>query len=218
MKKDYHSRSKAQRRPQGGKVRSNLMTPEYTIYALWVGWFVSWNVAMFWSSRPEKRDALGAELVFRFLFYVSMILLFAFPPGNRYYAQTQLWHFGDLMNWILAALAAAGLSFIWWARIHLGRLWSDRVVKKADHHVVDTGPYRLVRHPIYSGLIFSAFATAVEKGTSFALLGAAIVTLAFYIKARREERFLRAELGENAYAAYARRTAMLVPFVGIGPG
>ena len=88
-------------------------------------------------------------------------------------------------------------------------------MKKAGHHVVDTGPYRLVRHPIYSGLIFAAFATAIEKGTSFAMLGAAIITLAFYIKARREERFLRAELAENAYDDYARKTAMLVPFVRI---
>jgi signal transduction histidine kinase len=90
------------------------MTPEYTIYALWVAWFVSWAVAMVWSSRPVRRDAIGAELFFRFLFYVGMILLFAFP--NHYYAQTQLWHFDDALNWILAALAAAGLSFIWWAR------------------------------------------------------------------------------------------------------
>jgi len=86
---------------------------------------------------------------------------------------------------------------------------------EAGHHVVDTGPYRLVRHPIYSGLIFAAFATAIQKGTPFALLGAAMVTLAFCIKARREERFLRAELGENTYDAYARKTAMLVPFVRI---
>ena len=120
------------------------------------------------------------------------------------------------MNWILVALTAAGLLFTWWARIHLGRLWSDLVVKKAGHHVVDTGPYRLVRHPIYSGIIFAMFATATAKGTSFALLAVAIVTLAFYIKARREERFLRAELGENAYANYARKTRMLAPLVRIG--
>jgi protein-S-isoprenylcysteine O-methyltransferase Ste14 len=143
------------------------------------------------------------------------ILLFAFPPRHHYYAPTQLWRSGDAMNWILVALTAAGLLFTWWARIQLGRLWSDWVVKKAGHHVVDTGPYRLVRHPIYSGLIFAAFATAIEKGTSFALLGVAFLTLAFYRKARREERFLRAELGENAYDAYARKTAMLVPFVRI---
>jgi protein-S-isoprenylcysteine O-methyltransferase Ste14 len=191
------------------------MTPEYTIYALWAAWLVSWTVAMLWSNRTEKRDAIGAELFFRALFYFGLILVFAFPPGHHYFAQAQFWQFGEAMNWIWAVLTAAGLLFTWWARIHLGRLWSDWVVKKAGHHVVDTGPYRLVRHPIYVGLIFAALATAIEKGTSFALLGVAIVTLAFYIKARREERFLRAELGENAYDAYARKTAMLVPFVRI---
>jgi protein-S-isoprenylcysteine O-methyltransferase Ste14 len=190
------------------------MTPESTIYALWITWLVSWAVAMPFSNRSEKGDAIGAELLFRVLFYAGVILLFAFPP-QRYYGQMQLWHFVNAMSWILAAVTAAGLLFTWWARIHLGRLWSDRIVLKAGHHVVDTGPYRLVRHPIYSGLIFAAFATAIEKGTSFALLGAAIITLAFYIKARREERFLRAELGVNAYDAYSQRTAMLVPFVRI---
>jgi protein-S-isoprenylcysteine O-methyltransferase Ste14 len=56
-------------------------------------------------------------------------------------------------------------------------------------------------------------ATAIEKGNTFALLGAAIMILAFYTKARREERFLSAELGEDAYDAYAHKTAMLLPFV-----
>jgi len=74
-----------------------------------------------------------------------------------------------------------------------------------------------VRHPIYFGLILVAFATAIEKGTSFALFGPAILTFAFYTKARREERFLRVELGEGAYDAYARKTAMLVPFKGRPP-
>ena len=73
-----------------------------------------------------------------------------------------------------------------------------------------------MRHPIYFGLIFAAFVTAIEKGTSFALFGAAILTFAFYTKARREERFLRVELSEGAYDAYARKTAMLVPFKGLG--
>ena len=127
----------------------------------------------------------------------------------------QLWHFGEALNWILVALTTAGLLFAWWARIHLGGLWSDWVVKKAGHHIVDTGPYRLVRHPIYFGLILAAFATAIEKGTSFALLGAATLSVAFYTKARREEIFLRAELDEDAYDSYARKTAMLLPFVRI---
>ncbi len=191
------------------------MAPIYTTYALWVAWLVSWTIAMVWSSRAEKRGGIGAELVFRALLYLSVVLLFAFPSSPNHYAQVKLWSLGDVLNWILVALTTAGLLFAWWARIYLGRLWSDWVVKKAGQHVVDTGPYRFVRHPIYLGLIVAAFATAIVKGTSFALLGAAIMTAAFYTKARREERFLRAELGENAYEDYASKTAMLVPFVRI---
>lgn len=171
---------------------------------------------MLWSNRTEKRDAVWAELLFRLLFYTSLILLFAFAPGSKNYAQLQLWELGTVMNGILVAAVAAGLLFTWWARICLGRLWSDRVVKKVGHRVVDTGPYRLVRHPIYAGLIFAALATAIQKATPNALLGVAMITLAFCIKARREENFLRAEIGESAYDAYARKTAMLVPFVRIG--
>ena len=66
------------------------------------------------------------------------------------------------------------------------------------------------------GLIFAALATAIQKATPFALLGFTVITLAFGIKARREERFLRSEIGNNAYDAYARKTAMLVPFMRIG--
>ena len=134
---------------------------------------------------------------------------------DHYSVQRQLWRCGVALNWIMVALTLGGLLFTWWARIHLGRLWSDLIVKKAGHHVVDTGPYRLVRHPIYAGLIVAAFATAIGKGTLVAVVGAAILMVAFYTKARREERFLRAELGEGAYDGYAEKTPMLVPFVRI---
>jgi protein-S-isoprenylcysteine O-methyltransferase Ste14 len=189
------------------------MTPLYAIYALWGAWLASWMVARFWTNRTEKRGSIGAEVIFRVLFIAGGILLIAIPPIHHRYAHTQLSYVADALNWILVAVTAAGLLFAWWARIHLGRLWSDLVTLKAGHHVVDTGPYRLVRHPIYLGLIVAALATAIEKGAPIALLGAAILSLAFYTKARREERFLRAELGEDAYGAYARKTAMMVPFV-----
>ena len=191
------------------------MTPANAIYALWFAWLVSWTIAMLWSDRTEKRDALPAEFLFRVLFYAGLILLLAYPSTSSTHARTQLWSLRDPIKWVLVAPVAAGLLFAWWARIHLGRLWSDRVVRKAGHHVVDTGPYRLVRHPIYSGLILAALSTAVQKGTALALLGVVLVTLAFWIKARREERFLRAELGADAYESYARKTAMLAPFVRI---
>jgi len=166
-----------------------------------------------WSGRTEKRDSIVAELSFRVMFYSGVILLFAFPLSRFQIAQVRLWRFRDPTNWILAMLTTTGLAFTWWARIQLGSLWSDQVVRKAGHRVVDRGPYRLVRHPIYSGLIFAALATAIQQGTWFALFGVAVFSLAFYLKALREERFLRRELGEHAYDAYARKTPMLVPFV-----
>lgn len=73
-----------------------------------------------------------------------------------------------------------------------------------------------MRHPIYLGLVLAGFVTTIEKGTSYALLGAAILSVGFYVKARRDERFLR-ELGADAYDAYVRKTAMLVPFIGRPP-
>jgi len=88
------------------------------------------------------------------------------------------------------------------------------VTTKADHHIVDTGPYRLVRHPIYTGAIFAALATAFIKASPAAFLGFALIALGFWMTARVEERFLRQELGPEAYDAYSRRTPMLIPFTG----
>jgi protein-S-isoprenylcysteine O-methyltransferase Ste14 len=115
--------------------------------------------------------------------------------------------------WVLVAIAVAGFAFTWWARFHLGRLWSSSVSRKADHRIVDTGPYGIVRHPIYTGIIVASAATAAQRGTAPAWLGMALMTLGWYIKARLEERFLRDELGADAYDAYARRVPMLVPCV-----
>jgi protein-S-isoprenylcysteine O-methyltransferase Ste14 len=185
------------------------MTPQQTVYTIWIGWLVSWTVARLWSNRTEKRDTIGAELLFRVFLYAGLILLFVSPSGR--FAQTERWRFDDAVGWLLAAITAAGLLFTWWARIHLGPLWSDLVVRKTGHRVIDTGPYRLVRHPIYSGLILAVLATAALQASSTALVGTVMVTLAFFVKARREERFLRIELGREAYDEYARKTPMLVP-------
>jgi protein-S-isoprenylcysteine O-methyltransferase Ste14 len=84
---------------------------------------------------------------------------------------------------------------------------------KAGHHVVNTGPYRIVRHPIYTGIIVATFATAIDKGTYVAIAGAVLMLVGWFIKARVEERFLRVQLGADAYDAYARQTAMLIPYV-----
>jgi protein-S-isoprenylcysteine O-methyltransferase Ste14 len=113
---------------------------------------------------------------------------------------------------VCIAFEAAGFGLCWWARLHLGKLWSSNVTRKEGHRVVDTGPYGLVRHPIYTGILTALWATAAAKGTILGLVGAAVLTGGMWMKARLEESWLTKELGEEAYGAYRKRVPMLVPF------
>ena len=94
-----------------------------------------------------------------------------------------------------------------------GRLWSRSVTQKDGHYIVDTGPYGLVRHPIYTGISLATIATGIMRGTALAFAGAFLLIFSFYIKARLEEQFLRAQLGPTNYDAYKRRVPMLIPFL-----
>jgi protein-S-isoprenylcysteine O-methyltransferase Ste14 len=76
---------------------------------------------------------------------------------------------------------------------------------------VDSGPYRLVRHPIYTGFIVIDLGLAILCGSALALVGFAVSTVGLWLKARVEEQFLSEELGAAAYSAYKARTRMLVP-------
>jgi len=179
--------------------------PESSVLVLWVVWFVSWMAAAFWRARTVSRPGARREVAYRVIVIAGAILLF----GS--FEDRHLFDMGAFA-WVMVGIVAGGQAFTWWARIHLGRLWSGRVTQKADHRVIDSGPYALVRHPIYAGLILAAGATAVLRGRLSAFAGAALITLGSYIKARLEERFLREQLGKEEYDAYARRVPMLVPF------
>lgn len=187
------------------------LTPESTVRALWLIWCISWMAAAIWSDRSVKRPGTRHQLLYRAFVAIGAVLLFGMyrrPAGS----ELMLWRSADPVAWLMVALTLLGLLFTWWARIHLGRLWSSNVARKADHHVVDTGPYGTVRHPIYTGIILASIATAALRGTVAAWLGVGLMTLGWYIKARLEEGFLREQLGAEEYARYARRVPMLIPF------
>lgn len=156
----------------------------------WIAWVISWLLASFWQDRAVKRPATSSEILYRVLATVGGCLLFG--VGARFIGGARaLWRLAPATNSFAVAFAFLGFVFTWWARIHLGRLWSSSVTRKADHRVVDTGPYGLVRHPIYSGMSLAAIATAVLRGTVQGCVGAGVLILGFYVKARLEERFLR---------------------------
>lgn len=186
------------------------MRPGHVILALWLGWTVSWVLAALWTNRTEKRPAVSSEIRYRVPMLIGVAMMFLSADG--YEDTLRLWRVGRSGAWLCVAGVAVGIAFTWWARIHLGRLWSGRITRKADHRVVDSGPYAMVRHPIYSGLLLALLATAAVKGTLFGVVGFLFLLLGIWMKARLEERWLIGELGDGAYTNYRARVPMLVPF------
>lgn len=189
--------------------RRLVLTPPESSTLMWDIWVVSWIVAVVWSRRTAARPPALDQLVHWLPTAVGILLLAFGSIGTNF---TPLWRLPDVANWSLAGTCGAGLIFTWWARISLGSLWSGSVSRKDDHTVIQSGPYRLVRHPIYTGLIIAAFASAIQVGQAANLLGALLMAFGFWLKARLEERFLDQELGSDAYADYRQRTPMLIPF------
>jgi protein-S-isoprenylcysteine O-methyltransferase Ste14 len=181
-----------------------------SLIVLWLAWWASWWLAASWTAPTTAKALAKDEIRYRVLTAIGVVLLLA--PLGPISVATFVHDPSQLGSWLLVLLALAGFAFAWWARLHLGTLWSSSITRKEGHHVVDTGPYALVRHPIYTGIIAAAFATALERGTALSIFGALLMTLSFVIKARLEEQFLGAELGEETYASYRRRVPMLIPF------
>jgi protein-S-isoprenylcysteine O-methyltransferase Ste14 len=185
--------------------------PAMTLWLVWPIWAASWMIAALWASPAARRPGTPAERRAVLLVVLGFVLLFAEPPGLAPFGR--LWRTQPPFAWSMVAMTVAGFALCWWARLHLGRLWSFQTTTKADHRVVDTGPYAFARHPIYSGILVAALARAAQAGTPLALAGFAVLAAAFWLKAGVEENFLAAELGEDAYRAYAGRVRRLLPFL-----
>lgn len=118
---------------------------------------------------------------------------------------------GILVPILGTVIVACGLGFAVWARIHLGRNWGMPMTTKAEPELITSGPYRFVRHPIYTGILTAVVGTALV--TNLLVLGVAlIVAVYFWHSASVEERNLTSSF-PAAYPAYRAQTKMLIPFV-----
>lgn len=191
-----------------------IFSPASAIIAAWLVWLISWIMAAGWSARTASHHDLGAESPGRVLTLAAivMILISYWPMGAG-----RLWVTPAPLGWLLFALVAIGFIFTWMARLHLGPLWSSTAAPTEDHRIVDTGPYAIVRHPVYAGVLLAALATAAERGRIEALAGVAVLIAGISLRAKLEERFLRHDLGDAAYTAYRCRVPMLIPFAKIAP-
>jgi protein-S-isoprenylcysteine O-methyltransferase Ste14 len=106
--------------------------------------------------------------------------------------------------------ALTGMFVSSWARIVLGRYWSDKVILQTEHCLIQSGPYSCMRHPLYSGVLLAVLGTALVLGEVRGLLSLAILLVNYSIKAKREERILAERFGTD-FAAHAARTGFLLP-------
>ncbi|MDL2403718.1 methyltransferase family protein [Rhizobium mayense] len=180
----------------------------------WGSWALIWFVASFRVKKTTRSEDPLSRLSNTAPIWIGAFLLVArpswlgplsfrlLPPNLAYYS-------------IGAALTVIGLAFAVWARYHIGRNWSGVITVKEDHVLIRTGPYAIVRHPIYSGLLLAFIGTALARGHIGALLAIGFMLYAILRRVHIEERWMGETFGQ-AYVDYKAKTPALVPFVAYG--
>ena len=183
----------------------------YLFPVMWLSWIGYWWAASRNVKITSRREPLRSRLVYVVPLMLAVALLWRSTSpihalGERF-MPIDRWAF-----WGGAVLTLAGLLVTVWARVHLGRNWSGTITVKQDHELITSGPYRLVRHPIYSGLLLAFMGGALAHGEWRGIVAVVLTFWAFWWKLRTEEQWMREQFG-LAYEEYAHRVAALVPFV-----
>jgi protein-S-isoprenylcysteine O-methyltransferase Ste14 len=175
----------------------------------WLAFGLYWVVSAFKRKATKKRETYFQRFRYTILLMVGFWFLFR-PQAHYGWLGTRFLPADAFWSWFAVALTAAGIALSIWARWHLGSNWSGVVTLKEGHELIRTGPYRTIRHPIYTGILLGLLGTAVTIGEVRGLLALPIGWISFYMKARREESFLAEEFGP-AFVEHQRHTGMFLP-------
>src|SRR5271154_1234643 len=178
---------------------------------VWIAFLLYWQIKAAGTKTTQRLEPAASRILRVFIFLIVIVLLSTTRIPLRW-LYLQLWPGGLWPFWLGAAVTIPGLLFAVWAREHLGRNWSRSVTIKQGHELITTGPYAVVRHPIYTGILagFLGMAIAISQVRGFIVV--VLIFVVFWLKFRMEEEFMRSQFGET-YAAYARKTAALVPYI-----
>ena len=181
------------------------ITPLTICAWLWVAWFIYWNAVALFVARTKQTESWLQRMKHVLPLAVGFFLVFHhdYLIYGRLYETAAVKIAG-------AILTAAGLMFSVWARVHLGRYWSGYVTLKEGHRLIRTGPYRLARHPIYTGFLTGVLGAALAAGTGDAIVGFIVIAVGIVLKLRREEALLTGEFGDE-YVRFRREVPALVP-------
>jgi protein-S-isoprenylcysteine O-methyltransferase Ste14 len=181
----------------------------YLFPVAWWTWAIGWYLSSFTASTPKRVQNRGARL-FLLAELVVAFALFSYPQLGIGWLGREIVPRREALFTFGAILLLAGLAFTVWARVHLGKHWSGQVTLKEGHRLIRSGPYALVRHPIYTGLLLAMVGTAVAIDEYRGVLGVLIALQSFVRKYKTEERWLREEFG-GEYERYMRDVKALVP-------
>lgn len=184
------------------------IVPHILIPALWIAWIACWYAAAPFAKAARWRETIGARLLDRVPFALCAFL-FAAPRLLPRALSVRFVPPGAALPPLGTVMVAIGLGFAVWARWHIGRNWSGYISVKERHALVCSGPYRLVRHPIYAGLLLALLGTALAIGEWRGLLAVVFALLAFMRRIGVEERRMRQTFPE--YEEYRRTIPALIP-------
>lgn len=179
---------------------------------IWFVWCIVWLLMAAWSKPSKRREFPWQRLEHVLPMIIGFLLIYNHNFAWKFLA-IQIVPQNDILTIAGLLLTIGGLIFAVWARIALGANWSGTVTIKSGHSLIRRGPYKWIRHPIYTGLLLSMAGTVLLQGEVRALLGFALVLLALYRKAKREEQFLSEEFGEG-FVEHAKHTGMFLPRFG----
>ena len=186
-------------------------SPSAAILALWLCWIAYWTAASLAVKPSARRETMRSRLLHLGPLAIAVLLLWGQAPSLDA-LRARFVPSSPAIEWTGAVLVAAGLLFTVWARVHLGANWSGIVTVKRDHELVTSGPYAIVRHPIYTGLVLAFVGSAITLGEMRGPLAVAIVVASLWRKLRLEERWMAEQFGDD-YERYRGRVRALVPFV-----
>ena len=182
------------------------------VLLVWIAWLVYWGMSAADVKPAARHESKWSRASYIIPIVIAAILLSIPPTARGGFLFSRFLPPGTDAYWLGVILIAVGLGFTVWARQRLGRNWSGTVQVKKDHQLISDGPYRLVRHPIYTGILVAFLGTAVIIGHWGAILAVLIAFESFWRKLTLEERFMRETFG-SVYEEYRARTAALIPYL-----
>jgi protein-S-isoprenylcysteine O-methyltransferase Ste14 len=185
------------------------VTPAAMINDLWVLFVLYWLVSALNRKKTKQRESRVQRLVYVLPLLAAFYLLYDGELRYTWLSAPFVPH-TPLVEWLGVVVMTSGVAIAIWARFHLGANWSGVVTLKEGHELIRTGPYRRIRHPIYTGILLAFVGNVVELGQLRGLIALTVIWLSFYLKARREESFLGQEFGPR-FDEHTQHTGMFLP-------